>query len=148
MAAPCSADDELGEGARSNRIFVTPSLSFPSPWLVCSLHTHTHTHTHAQAAHTHTHTHAQAETNRELAATKARLAATNTTLTQTREELGSTAVSLRAVTQTTRQRIAQLTTDLVNCACKSRRACVLCCVVSVCVAIPFFFFSSFFLPSF
>ena len=56
----------------------------------------------------------QTETNRELAATKDALATTTNRLAQTREELGSTAVSLRAVTQTTRQRIAQLTTDLVG----------------------------------
>ena len=56
----------------------------------------------------------QTETNRELAATKGALATTNARLAQTREELGSTTVSLTAVTQTTRQRIAQLTTDLVG----------------------------------
>ena len=68
----------------------------PLPWCACARYT------------------PQTETNRELAATKGALATTNARLAQTREELGSTTVSLTTITQTTRQRIAQLTTDLVG----------------------------------
>ena len=57
---------------------------------------------------------------KDLAAAKHRLAATSSDLTKAREELTGTKAILRAVTETTGQSIAQLTTALVGaCVVKS-----------------------------